>query len=80
MPYTEQVLPIPSPGWPINDREYAALARAFRSWKRAKGYPRHLLPIDTYARWCEQVGVPRDDHLLRGWVWGATRGHGVGRW
>jgi hypothetical protein len=64
---TRQVLPIPKPGYPINDGQYAALARAFDRWKRTKGH-KHLLPKDAYARWCQQVGVPLDDGLLRGWV------------
>ena len=57
MPCTRQVLPIPKPGYPINDGQYAALARAFDKWKRTKGH-KHLLPKDAYARWCRQAGVP----------------------
>ena len=56
---TRQVLPIPKPGYPINEGEYAALSRAFRKWKKVKGCE-YTLPVDAYARWCEQVGVPYD--------------------
>jgi hypothetical protein len=58
-----QVLPIPKPGYPINDGQYAALARAFRKWKQVKGY-KQLMPDDAYVRWCEKVGVSRDQPMM----------------
>ena len=61
-PVGKQVLPIDEVdiGQPINGWQYLALARAFRKWKRAKGYD-STMPIDAYDRFCKHVGIPHDE-------------------